>query len=399
VSVRSRVAVVLVLVAFAGACSSDSKSPTASGSSQSSATLANPYPGYHSSVYEGTTNWICHPDLAQDPCGPQPETVIDSSGQLTERPAPAPTNPPIDCFYIYPTVSTDPGVNSDLHPDTNELATVGAQVARYSSVCRVFAPAYRQVTLAGLASALSGAQRDPNARNIAYGDVLDAWKTYISQYNQGRGVVLIGHSQGTGLLVALLKQEIDPRPDVRNHIVSAILMGGTVGVPPGQLVGGDLKNIPGCTTADQTGCVITFSSFPEAQPPGADSLFGGDPSPGLQALCVNPMQLAGDDGLADTVVPRVAPLIAGDTASGLPGTAPYVVLPKVLSAHCGRVNNKTVLLYAPASPTDARDVSKLLEERLGPTWGLHLNDANLPQDNLISIVGSEATAWTAAHPS
>jgi len=387
----------VAFVALVTACSSDSDTNNAASSSTSASapasTLTNPYPDYHSTVYDGTTNWICHPDLAQDECAPKPETVVDASGQVTERPAAPLGDRPIDCFYIYPTVSTDPGVNSDLQPDANERATVNAQVARYSSVCRVFAPAYRQVTLAGLAASLGGT-RDPNARMIAYGDVVDAWKTYMSQDNQGRGVVLIGHSQGTGLLVALLKQEIDPQPKVRDHVVSAILMGGTVSVPLDKLVGGDFQNFPGCTSGDQTGCVISFSSFPEAQPPPADSFFGRDPAPGMQALCVNPAQLAGGDELADAMVPRVAPLIAGNTATGLPGTGDYVLLPKVLSAKCTRVDDKTVLSYAPASPTDKRDTSALLEERLGPTWGLHLNDANLPQDDLVEIVGRQAAAWT-----
>src|SRR5262249_55186643 len=127
---------------------------------------------------------------------------------------------------------------------------------------------------------LNGANRDPNARMIAYGDVLDAWKTYMAQDNDGRGVVLIGHSQGTGLLVALMKQEIDPQPKVRDHVVSAILMGGTVSVPQGNLVCGGFQNFPVCTRALQSGCVISFSSSPAAQPPPADSLFGRDPAPG-----------------------------------------------------------------------------------------------------------------------
>ena len=391
-------AAVVSLILLASACSggsskgdnSSAASDTNSASAGANAALANPYPGYKSVSYHGTEHWICHPDLPSDECKPQPETVIDASGAVQERPAPKAGDRPIDCFYIYPTVSTDPGANSDLQPNDAELATVRAQVARYSSVCRVFAPAYRQITIAGL---FGGAAPKGDSRAVAYGDVVDAWKTYMAEDNHGRGVVLIGHSQGTGHLVALLRDEIDPKADVRNHVVSAILMGGTVGVPPGKLVGGDLQHLPGCTTADETGCVITFSSFPESQPPGPGAIFGRDPKPGQQSLCVNPVALAGDGGLADTVVPRRGPLIAGGTAEGLPGTAPYVVLPKTLTARCARIADHDVLLYAPARPDDKRDVSKLLQERLGPAWGLHLNDANLAQDNLIKLVGRQAKAW------
>lgn len=395
------VAGVLLLVAgcSGGSSKSDNKSNSAgsdatSASDTASAAPTNPYPGYQSVSYDGTQHWICHPDLASDECAPQPETVIDADGTVHERPAPKTGDRKIDCFYVYPTVSSDPGANSDLQPDEAELATVRAQVARYSSVCRVFAPAYRQITIAGL---FGGATPNTDSRAVAYGDVVDAWKTYMAQDNHGRGVVLIGHSQGTGHLIALMRDEIDPKPEVRNRVVSAILMGGTVGVPPGKLVGGDFRHLPGCTSAVQTGCVITFSSFPEAEPPGPGAIFGRDPKPGQQALCVNPAALAGGDRLADTMVPRKGPLIAGGTAEGLAGTAPYVVLPKTLKAQCARVADHDVLLYAPAQPDDKRDVAKLLQERLGPAWGLHLNDANLPQDDLIEIVGRQAKTWVASH--
>src|SRR5262245_22388538 len=169
-----RLALVLVLIALASACSSDSGTNNAAKSSTPSSapssTLTNPYPDYHSAVYSGTTNWICHPDLAQDECAPKPETVVDESGQVTERPAAPLGDSPVDCAYADPTVATDAGANSDRQPDTSERATVGAQAARYSSVCRVFAPAYRQTTLAAMAASLSGGTRDPNARTIAYGD-------------------------------------------------------------------------------------------------------------------------------------------------------------------------------------------------------------------------------------
>ena len=67
------------------------------------------------------------------------------------------------------------------------------QVARLGSECRVFAPTYRQGTLGSLTSRITGvggAQPDPN---MAYGDVLDAWKQYRAHDNQGRGVGVVGH--------------------------------------------------------------------------------------------------------------------------------------------------------------------------------------------------------------
>ena len=39
----------------------------------------------------------------------------------------------------------------------------------------------------------------------AYADVAEAWHTYLKRFNHGRGVVLIGHSQGTFVLRRLVR--------------------------------------------------------------------------------------------------------------------------------------------------------------------------------------------------
>jgi hypothetical protein len=97
-----------------------------------------------------------------------------------------PTSPEA-IFRVYPTISTDPGHNSDLIPgDDQELFVVHQQAARLGSVCRVFAPVYRQVTLTSLVAGTTTAAD----RAMAFADVLDAWKHYIANDNGGRGVLL-----------------------------------------------------------------------------------------------------------------------------------------------------------------------------------------------------------------
>ena len=70
---------------------------------------------------------------------------------------------------------------------------------------------YRQLTL----QAASAATPPAAALLTAYGDVLAAWKEYMRRFNKGRGVVLIGHSQGSGMLEELVRQKIDPFPAAR----------------------------------------------------------------------------------------------------------------------------------------------------------------------------------------
>jgi len=257
------------------------------------ATVASePYPGYASELYADPAHWLCRPDK-DDVCDHDLDaTSVRANGSTrVERFRPA-QSPKIDCFYVYPTISTDPGGNSDLVPgDDQELFVVRQQAARLGSVCRVFAPVYRQVTLTALTARLGG-QNVPVDAELGYDDVLDAWKHYIANDNHGRGVVLIGHSQGAGVLTTLLRNEIDPNPELRGRLVSAMLLGTSVQVPVGADVGGDFANLPLCRRSGQTGCVITYGSFRATAPPPANSYFGVPRAPGLQAGCTNPARSA-----------------------------------------------------------------------------------------------------------
>lgn len=128
-----------------------------------------------------------------------------------------------DCFCVYPTTSADPTPVADLDVDASERDTVRAQVGRYASAWRVFAPAYRQVTLGALGGGATAEDRE-----LGRGDVVDAWKTYVVEENDGRGVVLIGHSQGAGVLRRLITEEIDGTPELRSLLVSALLLGSAM---------------------------------------------------------------------------------------------------------------------------------------------------------------------------
>jgi len=190
------------------------------------------------------TVWLCRPGLAVDPCTADlATTVVERSGATRVERASAASKPGIDCFYVYPTISGQPTINANLAIGFREREVAAAQASRFSQVCRVYAPVYRQITL----SALRHPARITRAEAlIAYDGVLAAFRDYLAHYNDGRGIVFIGHSQGAAILIQLLRQEVDRTPAVRRRLVSALLMGGNVTVPEGRSVGGDFTHIPAC---------------------------------------------------------------------------------------------------------------------------------------------------------
>jgi len=191
----------------------------------------------------GSTVWLCRPGLDDDPCaGNLTATAVQTNGKRTVVRAQPAARAPVDCFYVYPTVSAQPGANANLDIDPQERAVAAAQAARFSQACRVYAPMYKQITRATIA----GGTISPSAAVTAYSSLLSAWNDYLTHYNHGRGIVLIGHSQGASLLIALMKREIDPDPALRKRLVSAVIVGGNVTVPKGKTTGGDFAHIPAC---------------------------------------------------------------------------------------------------------------------------------------------------------
>ena len=108
------------------------------------------------------TLWLCRPGLKPDPCRPGLTTTVFSPGgtklRVTRPRAARPR--PVDCFYVYPTVSDVPGPHAPLRIDPELRSVALYQAARYSQYCRVYAPVYRQLSLG--ASTVRRAQARPS---------------------------------------------------------------------------------------------------------------------------------------------------------------------------------------------------------------------------------------------
>jgi hypothetical protein len=337
------------------------------------------------------TVWLCRPGQTPDPCASS-RAATSVAGSGATRVAPSPTSPSagrFDCFYVYPTVSTEPGTNADLAIQPAERAAAIVQASRFSQRCTVWAPMYRQVTVAGLGHAGTASLA------VAYTSLLSAWRDYLAHDNHGRPVIFIGHSQGSAMLIRLLQTQVDPSSSLRKRMVTAILLGGNVQVPTGRLVGGTFRNIPACSAAGQTRCVIAYSSF--GSPPPANSLFGragsgvsllsGQGGAGSeQVVCVNPVNFS-------SRVATLQPFFVSATArtTGVRVLTPWVTFASLYTAQC-RQSGGASWLQVTATPV-AADPRPTVSASLGPSWGYHLDDVNLALGNLVTDVGLQEAAY------
>jgi hypothetical protein len=360
--------------------------------------------------YSDPALWLCKPGRPDDVCGRsnQDATVLEADGSTRVERFQADPNAPIDCFYVYPTVSLDPGANATLKLEGEEVRVVNQQFARFASVCRPFAPLYRQVTLTALRAGLSGHPM-PVDRELAYTDVKAAWDEYLAHDNHGRGVVLIGHSQGSVVLTQLVKREIDGKP-IQKQILSVILAGYLLQVPTGKDVGGDFRSMPLCRSAGQIGCAFNFASFRANMPPPPSSRFGASNGQGLEAACTNPAALGGGDAPLKAYLASGAEAVTGDgvpqgawTKSGKPITTPFVEVPGLLTAQC-RTTAQHNFLSVTIHPTPKGERTNeitgdvIIRGKVLPDWGLHRIDMNLTMGNLIDVVRTETKTYQAQRP-
>jgi len=365
------------------------------------ADVATPYADYRSELYADDANWLCKPGR-DDVCADDLDaTVVAADGSTEVEQLDAADDPPVDCFYVYPTTSRDQGPSSDLEPgEAEEISTAYNQVARMTSVCRVFAPVYRQGTLSAIGGGGGGGG---NPMADAYGDVLDAFKQFIVHESDGRPFVLIGHSQGASHLSRLVAEEIDDEPLLRDRMVSALLLGWPVTVPEGEVVGGSFQNVPLCQATDETGCVVAYSSFRSTAPPPAGSLFGRALGGGGQAACVNPARPEGGGPAVlhpyFVVDQAEGSLLGGQSAQPFADpdrtaevTTPFVTYPDLVEAECVSENGFTYLsLTVHGDPADPRTDD--IGGDLTPEWGMHLVDVNVAMGDLVDLVAKQSEAF------
>ena len=193
-----------------------------------------------------------------------------------------------DVFYIHPTtlISGD-GWNQalndgEINQKTDTFCMMN-QASAFNHSGKVYAPRYRQATLY---SFLDMEGEGKKALELAYQDVKDAFEYFLKYHNEGRPIILAGHSQGTHHGLRLLNDYFSGKP-LQKQLVAAYLIGREIT----QKYLSSIPDIPVCAASDQTRCLITWNT--EALNPDL-SLVENKTS-----VCVNPLTWKIDDQFAD----------------------------------------------------------------------------------------------------
>ena len=212
---------------------------------------------------------VADPVFADEECLPD----YSVRGNWVSRPEQV--DKPVDVFFMHPTCCGDQadGMNASLaNAAVNRAAesAVARQASVFTDTCNLFAPRYRQASIAVLGLP---AEEGEQYLQIGVDDMVAAFGHYLQHCNQGRPFILAGHSQGSNLILSFLQQHRDSVP--YDRLVAVYAIGWSI-------TDANLKQIrlPLADAPDQTGCVITWNT-----------ISAGGKSPVIMpgARCVNPL--------------------------------------------------------------------------------------------------------------
>lgn len=356
--------------------------------------------------YASDSNWVCKPGLADNPCDTAlSATEIHADGTTTQFDVPAAGDSAVDCFYVYPTVDLGTTAeNKDFAAIDRELILdpLLAQAAPLRSICKLYAPLYRQ---ASIGAYLGDAATLEEKLEIAYTDIQAAFEYYEANFAQGRPLLLVGHSQGSMMTTKLIQRMVDMDADLRSRLVATVLAGalGYYQTPTDGMAMGSFQNVPLCTSAEENGCVLTFNTFADGFPPGMGyGGLGGTTVPaGTDVGCTNPAAPAAGAGAAQ-LSGTFLPTAARQDTFRIPFTFPttidtyFAVYRDFFQGECAAAPNGLSYLKIAAAP-EAGDTRMnpvpFDDPGLDPNvLGMHILDYSFVSDDLKALLQTKIDA-------
>ena len=159
-----------------------------------------------------------------------------------------------DVFFIHlTTYFSSYSWNQDLNNEDgiyDPANWLSSQVSVFNKCCRIFSPRYRQATF----MSYFGKEDGFRARDLAFKDILASFDHYINKYNDGRPIIIAGHSQGAELGMRLLYERFHNKP-LREQLVTAYIPGWTFSSKDLLEI---MPDIPPCKSKSQLSCLNTW---------------------------------------------------------------------------------------------------------------------------------------------
>ena len=315
--------------------------------------------------YAERSEWVSLPDM-HDPADDAPPGVRTVDQRRAK----------VAVFFLYPTVFTS---GEQWNADTRDAdlnarvagTTIREQASVFNGCCAIYAPRYRQMTLGGY---VRWSENSVRATEVAYSDVARAFRQFLI-WNRGRPFILAGHSQGSRQGRLLIEREIDGRP-VARQMIAAYLIGAWIERDWFRA----LRTTRPCQRADDTGCVVAWSSYAEGHNATRQRVFvaeqSGFPTEALRRphYCINPLDWSTGSNWAP------ARLNKGGWLHGA-GPLPEPIEPRLVAARC---DDGALYVTPPSKP---------FVDMMIPIGNYHKVDYNLAYMNLRENAGVRAAAF------
>jgi hypothetical protein len=267
-----------------------------------------------------------------------------------------------DVFFIHPTIydndadtaSWNAWLNDEKVNTETDNTTILLQASVFNGSSRVFAPRYRQANMEVFYK--MGTPRATEAFDLAYSDVKTAFQYYLKNENNGRPIVIAGHSQGALHAIRLLKEFFDGTP-LQKQLVCAY-------IPGYRIKNEDFKSIPMGNKPDQTGCFVGWRSYIKGELPKKLEAEKGN------SICVNPITW-------NTSTEWASPALHQGIMLGFES-----IIPNTLSAG---IEPNTKILWVDVPP----QILEMLEKKKD----LHIYDINLFWMNIRENVKLRIDGW------
>lgn len=288
--------------------------------------------------------------------------------------------PPFAVFFVHPTSYIDRSnwnaKFGDKEAERIARIYLRGMASPFAQASEIWAPRYRQATLGAMITDEKEGQR---AIDAAYRDVESAFAYFLKSVPRDTPIVLAGHSQGALHVARLLTEKFKGKP-IAQRLIAAYIIGWPLSIEH------DLPAIgfPACTSASQTGCIASWSSYAEpADPSAALAIYSRSIAPDGQKrgdspiVCTNPLTgtLGGAAPASDnlgTLVPK------GDMGKG-------ELVRAMVPARC---DPRGILLIG-----EPRDLGRYVL----PGNNYHVYDIPLFWANTRADVARRAIAWKSSH--